>query len=91
MKVRGKKRDWEGTSTPSRELKVRRGSCTQKSPFTQGKAAEAEWDLWGIGGEGSSRSVEGRTKEELHSWSMCLCFRPVHPSLSRVSPGAEGG
>ena len=56
-----------------------------------GGLAGTERDLWGIGGEGSSRSVEGRTKEVLHSWSMCLCFRPVHPSLSRVSPGAEGG
>ena len=65
MKVRKKNlknREWEGTRNPGRELTVRRGSCIQKSPFTEGKAAEAEWDLCGIGGNGSSRSVEGRTK-----------------------------
>ena len=75
-----KKREWDETSTHGRELKVRRGSCTQNSPFTEGKAAGAERDFWGIAGKGSRQSVEGRTKQELHSWSPCQCFCPVHAS-----------
>lgn len=36
---RKEKRKWEGTSTSDGGLKVKRGSCTQKSPFLAGKSA----------------------------------------------------
>ena len=63
MKERkNKRKETRRDSIPGREMKVGRGSCTQKSPFMAGKSAGAERDLWGIGGEHSNRSVEGRTK-----------------------------
>ena len=67
---------------------MRRGSCTQKSPFTTGKSAWAGRDVCGVRGKCNKWSAEGRTSKNcVHG----LCCCPVHPSLSRVSPGAEGG
>ena len=47
---------------PSMELKVIRGSCTQKNPLTVGKSAGAERYLREIRGECSGRPVKGRAK-----------------------------
>lgn len=91
MKEREKKekRKQEGTSISGRDLKVRRGSRTQKSPFVVGKSARAERYLQRTRGECSNRSVEGRKKKELCMHG--LCCSPLHPRLSCVSPGMEGG
>lgn len=53
MKKRKKKekRKQKETSTAGGELKVRRGSHTQKSPFMVRKSAGAERNLWGIRGK----------------------------------------
>ena len=61
-KKKKEKRKQEGTSISGRDLKVRRGSRTQKSPFVVGKSARAERDLQRTRGECSNRSVEGRKK-----------------------------
>ena len=47
---------------PWGELKVRRASCTQRSPLTVGKSAGTQRELWGVRGECSNWSVEGRTE-----------------------------
>ena len=39
MKERKRKEEMGGTSTSDGGLKVKRGSCTQKSPFLAGKSA----------------------------------------------------
>ena len=56
-KKKKKKRKWERTSTPGRELKVRRNSHSQKSPFTARKPAGQKGALGGLKGN-SNRPVE---------------------------------
>ena len=47
---------------PGRKLKVKGGPHTQINSLIVEKSAGTETDLWGIKGECSSWSVEGRTK-----------------------------
>lgn len=54
-----KKRKWERTSTSGRELKVRRNSHSQKSPFTARKPGGQKETLGGSKGN-SNWPVEGR-------------------------------
>ena len=65
-KERIAKRKREGTSASDGGLKVERGSCTQKSPFSAGNSAGAHSDLrWSTGKRAACRG--GRTKQGLHS------------------------
>ena len=72
---------------PDGELKVRRGSLTQRNTLTVGKSAGRETELQGIRGECSNSLL----KERQSKISICgLRCSLVHPSLSCVSPGMEG-
>ena len=66
---------------------MRGGPHTQKSSLTVGKSAGTETDLWGIKGECSGHSVEGRTKNCMHG----LHCSSAHSGLSCELPVAEGG
>ena len=57
-----KKRTHDGISIPGGELKERRGSHTQESPFTVGRSAGTEKELQGIRQECSNWSMKGRTE-----------------------------
>lgn len=71
MKERkNKKRKQEGTSTPGGELKVKRGSHTQKSPFTVGKSARAERGLVRNAATGLWKA--GHSRNCAHDLCCCL-------------------
>ena len=85
MKERIAKRKWEGTSASDGGLKVKRWSCTQKSPLTAGNSAGAYGDLqWSTGKRAACRG--GRTKQGLHS--LYVLPRTPRPELCRREPDA---
>ena len=54
------KRNWDGTCTPGRELKKKKGSCTLGIPSQAGKPARAERDIQRLREEGTCTVVAGR-------------------------------